>query len=463
MVSAGEVSYRALLAREHRSVVLASSGATLLASLDALMIATALPSTARELGGIELFGLAVGAYAVTTAVALPVGGALVDRGGPWRVLLAGAALFGLGCILGGSANSMEVVALARALQGLGAGLLFSIPAAVVVLRIPAELRRHALAVNSVIWGVSALAGPALGALLTATLSWRWTFWINLPPLLLTVLLGAAGFRGRAWVRGRADRLNLVGPTLLGAGILALLVEPLLAVVPALVFLLHERRSAVPVFPRSAGGRAVAAVSAASGVAFLGADAFVPLDLQAGAGWTVAEAAAPIVTSTLAWSLGAVVSARLQLPAGRQVRIGFVLVIGGVLAMGIPVAGGMLVAVGLTVGGIGMGLLSAGMFVAVAEIGERSGRATSSLILARTLGGGVGVAVAGGVIVALAGPEALDAAERGGGAVRDIHAAAHAAFLACAVLGLLALPAVRGLARGREAPGVPERSPDRSVP
>jgi hypothetical protein len=364
-------------------------------------------------------------------------------------------------VLGGSANSMELVALARALQGLGAGLLFSIPAAVIVLSIPADLRRHALAVNSVIWGVSALAGPALGALLTATLGWRWTFWINLPPLLLTVVLGAAGFRGRRGLRGPAERLNLVGPALLGAGILALLVEPLLAVVPTLAFLVHERRTDVPVFPRSAGGRAIAALAAASGVAFLGADAFVPLDLQAGAGWSVVEAAVPIVTSTLAWSLGAIASARLQLPA--RVRSSSASCSSS--APSSPWRSRWRAACrwpsALTVGGVGMGLLGAGVFVAVAELGEGSGRATSSLILARTLGGGVGVAIAGSVIVAVAGPEALDAAERGGGAVPEIHSAAQAAFLACALVGAVALPATRRL--GRRTTHAERSAGRRSVP
>ena len=75
-----EASYRLLFARERRALVLAASGASFLVSFDALMLAASLPSAARELGGLERFSLAVGAYAITLC-RRPAGVGLADRAG----------------------------------------------------------------------------------------------------------------------------------------------------------------------------------------------------------------------------------------------------------------------------------------------------------------------------------------------------------------------------------------------
>jgi MFS family permease len=444
-------AYRTLVAGPDRALVGGALGATFLASLDVLMIATALPSAARDVGGLDHFALAVGAYAVTAAAGLPLGGALIDRSGPMRALLIGAVLFATGSILGGSAPSIGVIAAARAVQGLGGGLLFAIPPAVYVLYLPPELHRHAFGLNSAVWSVSALIGPPLGSLLTATLSWRWTFWINLPPLALTLALAYAGLRGRVGGAPVTARMNLLGPVLLGATVLGLLVEPLTAIVPALLFALHERRAALPVFPRGARGRVVAVLVAGAGIAFTGAESFVPLDLQAGVGWSVTEAALPLVSATMAWTAGSVGSAALRLDAWRQLVIGTAVVGVGCALMWLPAAGGLPVACGLTLAAVGMGIQSPAAMLAILSPGAGGeGRATSCVPLSRTLGGGVGIALAGAVIVALAGQRVLDAAQAQGAHIGDLHAAARGAFGACALGCLLLLPSAALSRRGSRA-------------
>ena len=150
-------SYRALLAPELRALVLGGLGASFLASLDLLLVVTALPSAARDLGGIGGYAFAAAAYAVAQVTGQPIGGALSDRAGPWRTLVVGSIVFAAGTALGGSATSLELVAVARLVQGFGGGLLLSVPPVLWTLYVPARLQPHAFGLNAAVWGISALS------------------------------------------------------------------------------------------------------------------------------------------------------------------------------------------------------------------------------------------------------------------------------------------------------------------
>ena len=115
-------SYRALLQPDLRALVLGGLGASFLASFDLLIVVTALPSAARDLGGIGGYAFAAAAYAVAQVTGQPIGGALSDRAGPWRTLLVGSASFAVGTAIGGSATSLTMIAVARLVQGFGGGL-----------------------------------------------------------------------------------------------------------------------------------------------------------------------------------------------------------------------------------------------------------------------------------------------------------------------------------------------------
>ena len=102
-------------------------------------------------------------------------------------------------------------------------------------------------------------------------------------------------------------------------------------------------------------------------------------------------------------------------------------------MALPFSGGLGVAVGLTIAALGMGIQSPGMFLAIVEgVGGEAGRATASVTVARTIGGGIGIALAGAVVAAVAGREALDAAEAGALSVPEVHDGARMAYLVAAI-------------------------------
>lgn len=445
--------YRELLAPERRWLLVAAGGASFVAASDLLLVATALPSAARDLGGLDRYALVVGCYAAALAVGLPTSGAVIDRLGAWHALAIGCALFAIGGALAPFAPAMEWIAALRVLQGLAAGFLLAVPLSVVVQRIPRHLQRPAYALSNSVWALAALAGPVLGAVLTDLLSWRAAFLVPVGMVGLVAYAGARGLRDPA-VRP-ADptaRIRPLGPLLLGATVAALLLDPVYAALPAIAFALVEWRSAEPVFPRTRAGRGIALLCASTGIAFTGADGMLPLGLQVGLGWPILAAAVPLVCTTGAWALGSFTSARLPLGHRAQMALAAVLVVVGVLIMAAPTLDGATLAVGIVVAAFGMGIQSpTALLGSAAERPSGEGRATASVPLARSIGGGIGIAVAGAVVVGRVGERQLDAARAIDDGVPAIVDAVQHANLLLALLCAATLPALLLLRPGRSGP------------
>jgi MFS family permease len=448
-------SYAALFRAPHTALMIAALGATFLGSLDALMVTTALPSAAQDIGGVDLIAVTVGATTVAVAMTFPVAGAVIDREGVGRAFVIAVTLFSLANVLGGLAPSMPVVAVSRAILGLGAGFMFAVPLGLFAVSLPDELRPRAFGINAAMWGVSALIGPALGAALTATVGWRWVFWINLPLIAVVAWAATRAMRvihapeGR---RGHDARLNVAGPALLGLVVAVLLaltkhwVPPLalapLAVVPAAAFLLHERRTPRPVFTHTANSIAANVAAFGAGVAFLGAETYLPLQLQVGFDDGVRVVGAALLLCTLGWTAGSMTAARLAARPKNQIALGTTLTVVATFVMAIPAGGAALPIAAYTLSGLGMGIASPALFAAVLADGAegREGQSTSGIPLARQVGSGMGAAVAGIVFAATLTSAQVTAAERANAHVPAVVDAARLTYLAAALVGLLGVAA-----------------------
>ncbi len=441
-------AYRELLAPGRRWLLAAAGGASFVAASDVLLIATALPSAARDLGGLDRYALVVGCYAAALAVGLPISGAVIDRYGAWHSLVFGCALFAVAGVLAPLAPSMDALAVLRVAQGFAAGFLLAVPLSVVVQRIPEHLQKSAYALSNSVWALAALAGPVLGAVLTDLFSWRAAFIV---PVLMTFVVAYAGYRGLRDDSVRpADphaRIHPLGPLLLGATVAALLLEPRWAIVPAIGFVLSEWRSPEPVFPRTRAGRGIAILCGATGVAFTGADGLLPLGLQVGLGWPILLAAVPLIFTTVAWASGSFASARVTLSNRTQLLLASLIVCAGVGIMGLPIFGGLTLAFGIVIAAFGMGIQSpVALLSAAAERPSGEGRATASVPLARSIGGGIGIAVAGALVVRAVGRDVMNSAEQATSAVPTIAAAVQHSNLLLAGICLVSLPAVLLLRR-----------------
>jgi len=463
-------SYSALFGPAYRALMVAALGATFLGSLDALMVVTALPSAAQDIGGVDLISLAVGATMVTIVMTLPLAGAVIDRYGVARSFAIACVLFTAANVVGGLAPSMPVVAISRGVLGLGAGFMFAVPLGLFALSVPDHLRPRAFGLNAAMWGVSALIGPAMGAALTGSVGWRWVFWVNLP------MIAVVAWAARLALRSHPDRarssvaepLNVVGPVLLGATMLFLLLaarDPAfaaLALPPALIFVIHERRTSVPVFTHRPVSVAANVAALAAGSAFLGAEVYLPLQLQVGFGEPIAVVALALVLTTLGWTTGSMAAARLSAPPRDQILVGSTLVFVATLVMALPAGGVALPIAAYAFSGLGMGIASPALFAVVLADGDegREGKSTSGIPLARQVGAGLGTAVAGIVFLASLSDTAVRAAEKKGAHVTAVVPGARHTYLAAALLGAIGVVAGAWMRRAPR-PSVsakPDRAP-----
>ncbi len=156
--------------------------------IDVTVVNVALPSIARSLGAeISSLQWIIDGYALSFACLLLLAGNLADKLGAKRLFLMGLILFvvtSLGC---GLATSIEMLILARILQGIGAA--FMVPSSLSLINTTFDhpaARAKAIGIWGGVGGIAAALGPILGALLTAGFSWRAVFFINIPIGLLAI-------------------------------------------------------------------------------------------------------------------------------------------------------------------------------------------------------------------------------------------------------------------------------------
>ncbi len=178
------------------------------AGLDATVVNVALPAIKDDLGG----GLAgqqwvSNAYLLTLGSLILVGGSLGDLFGERRIFALGVAGFGAASMVCAVAPSIELLVLARALQGVFGALLAPSALAVIVFAFPPEERGAAIGTWTAWGGIATVIGPFLGGYLIDAASWRWIFAINLPFVLGTLVLVRAAIpepEARATARPPVD-------------------------------------------------------------------------------------------------------------------------------------------------------------------------------------------------------------------------------------------------------------------
>jgi EmrB/QacA subfamily drug resistance transporter len=393
---------------------------TALVALDSTVIATAVPTVVKDLGGFSQFPWLFSLYLLTQAVTVPVYGKLADVYGRKPMLTFGVSMFVLGSLLCGIAWSMPVLIASRAVQGIGAGAITPIGVTILGDLYTLEERARVQGYNASVWGMASVTGPAIGGLFSDYLSWRWIFLINLP--LGAVALYALSKRFHEQVHRREHDLDRRGVALLTTGCTLLVLGLLegghawawssgtsLAVLGSAgvllaAFVLSERTAAEPVLPlwvlrhRVLVGGNLAAVGV--GALLIGASSYVPTYVQGVLGTSAVVAGFAFGALTVGWPIAATLSGRVYLRLGFRdtALIGVAFAIAGTLLATRLTEHSPVwhVAVAMFVTGIGMGLSSSPLVVAVQSVVgyDRRGVVTGANMFFRSIGSALGVAAYG---------------------------------------------------------------------
>jgi EmrB/QacA subfamily drug resistance transporter len=411
--------------RERRLVFTGLMLALTLAALDQNIVATALPRITSELGGLEHLSWVVTGFVVASTVSTPLYGRLSDLYGRKQAFVVSIIVFLAGSVLCGVAVGMNELIVFRAIQGLGAGGLLVLAQTVVGdLVSPRERGRYQGQFAAVFAGCS-VAGPLLGGFITEYASWRWIFYVNIPVGLPALALIMWGLRPRQ--SAAAPKLDLAGAALLVLGTVCLLlvlswggstypwlsapVLGLLAASAACFALLVpvERAAPQPILPPALFRNKVfvlgCAVMALAAMAMFAAAVFLPLMFQLLMSASPSRAGLMIAPMMGGVIVASVVGGRLVSRTGRYKRFPVAGLAGATLSFaglalatraewGAPVIEALLVVLGLGIGSAMPNLTTAIQnAVRLTELGG----ATATAAFFRSLGGALGVAVAGTVL------------------------------------------------------------------
>ncbi|QRV31126.1 MFS transporter [Streptomyces californicus] len=407
--------------RKIRMVFLGLMLTLLLAALDQMIVATALPKIVGELHGLEKMSWAVTAYLLASTIVLPLYGKLGDLFGRKGVFQFAIIVFIIGSALAGWSRTMDELIAFRALQGIGGGGLMIGVQAIIADIVPARERGRYMGLIGAVFGLASVAGPLLGGFFTDHASWRWCFYINVPFGLVTLAVIAVVLKlPRPAARPRLD--------VLGAALLAVASTCLVlvtswggteydwtsgtilglsagAVASTVLFVAAERRAAEPIIPlrlfRDSVFNVTGLVGAVLGVALFGAASYLPTYLQMVDGVSATESGLLMLPMMMGIVGGSIVSGQLITRTGRYriyPIVGSAVSVVGMALLSLLEADTSVLAYSFyqAVLGIGIGLVMSVLVLAVQNSVRPSdlGTATSANNYFRQIGGSVGAAIFG---------------------------------------------------------------------
>jgi EmrB/QacA subfamily drug resistance transporter len=418
---AGEIG-----AAEHRRILVILGALMLgmfLAALDQTIVATALPTIAGDLHGLNHLSWVVTAYLLTSTISTPLWGKLGDLYGRKKLFQAAIVIFLIGSALSGLSRDMAELIGFRALQGVGAGGLMVGAQAIIGDIVSPRQRGRYMGYFGAVFGLSSVVGPLAGGFITQHLSWRWVFYINLPIGIAALAIIAAVLH--LPVKRTRHSIDFLGTALLGAAVTVVILlttwggstyawgsTPILSLAVAAVILVAafcwaEVRAAEPIIPLALFRISVFSISNAVGfiVGFVmfGAIIYIPLYLQTVHAATPTSSGLQLLPLVCGMLITFTISGRLVTKWGRY-KI-FPVVGTAVMSIGLflfslltPSTSLAISSVYMLVLGAGIGLVMQVLVVAVQNAVPRSqlGTATSCSTFFRSIGGSFGVAVFGAI-------------------------------------------------------------------
>lgn len=405
--------------KKSRGWILAALMVTMmLAAMDSTIVSTAIPQIVGDLGGFSLFSWVFSIYLLVQTITIPLYGKLADMYGRKPILIFGITVFLAGSTLCALAWNMQMLIVFRGLQALGAGAIMATVSTLAGDLYSVQERAKIQGWLSSVWGVSAIAGPALGGAFAAYLSWHWIFLINLPLGAVSITLiylflherkpkilrkikfaGAAGMLGtsallmygllqggQAWPWLSFNSLSIF---MLSVGLIFVTIR-------------LESKNPEPVMPRWIWknrillGTNLALVG--MGITMMVPSMYLPVYAQSVTGVSPIAAGFILASMSLTWPLFSGFSGRLYLSIGfrNTAMVGILFVITGItIFLFLPFPGPVWMLVGSQLFmGAGFGLISTPLIVGVQSIvaWNRRGVVTGASMFSRYFGQTLGAAL-----------------------------------------------------------------------
>ena len=397
-----------------------------LSAMDQTIVGTALPRIIADLSGLELYAWVFTSYMLCSTTFVPIIGKMGDIYGRKQFLIAGVVVFLIGSMLCGLSQSMVQLIVFRGIQGLGGGLIFANSFAMLGdLFEPVERGKYAGLMSSV-FGLASVIGPLVGGAITDNFDWRWVFYVNLPLGLVALIVLAtvlpASERHRSEVR--VDYA--------GAGALAVAIAPMLLafswagndyawtspqVVGSLclsalafaAFVVFENRADDPVIPFSLFKNRVFAVCTAatfvSGAGMFAGSVYIPLFMQGVLSFSATNAGLVLTPMTVAMVIGSGAAGQMISRTGKykwMTVAGLICATSGLLLLSFMNAGSSQIygMASMSVVGLGLGLSFPTLVLATQNAVPHAmmGVTTSLNQFARSVGGTIGVAIMGSILI-----------------------------------------------------------------
>ncbi|MDA0183752.1 MFS transporter [Solirubrobacter phytolaccae] len=398
--------------------------ATAILMLDIAVVNTALPTLQADLDtDLHALKWVLDAYTLALASVVLTAGSLADRFGRRRLFLIGVIVFTLSSAAAAAAGSIEFLIAARAVQGLGAALMFAVSLALLshAFRTPQE-RTTAFAAYGAAIGASFALGPFVGGLLTEALGWEWVFLINVPIGIAVLAITATKLVESS--DPNPPKIDIPGQVTLVAGLFALVygllnaaedgwgaghvVAALAAAAGLLVaFVAIEATSRAPMVPlgmfrnRRFAGAQLAAMAISAGL--FSTFIYIMIFLQQVKGYSPMEAGLVLVPGTMVNLFCAAATAKIATKVAPVVLISGGL---GLAALGMVISALMISAdmtwlelqLGFIVSMAGTGLFNPSVSAVALDVPERvAGLATGIHDTARQAGVAIGIAALGTLV------------------------------------------------------------------
>jgi EmrB/QacA subfamily drug resistance transporter len=397
-----------------------------MAAVDQTLLATATPAIAATLGGLrDSSWIAVG-YLLASAIVVPVYGRMGDLRGRRELLFVALAVFALGSLACGVAQSLPQLLAARVLQGMGGGGLMTLSQALIGELVPPRERARFQGYFATVFTAASIGGPVLGGIVVSHTSWRWLFLANLPLAVFAAWRLSRLPPSEAHARPE-HKADIPGHVLFAIGAVSALFwftsvghrfawnsTPSIALVLVAVLTLgglywHESRHESPFLPvdllreRTIGLSTVVVLLFAAclfAIVF-----FLPIYLQLGHRVSAQYSGLLLLPVTGGMVIAAVTSAQILRRTGRPRWIPVIGLSCAALALFLlgvlPAHMSLIIALGFLCG-LGFGCVMPTIQVTIQTVAgrERLGVVTALNGLARSTGGAAGAAMFGAVVFAL---------------------------------------------------------------